>query len=325
MRALRRADRVLLQLRRRRRGARATSREVGAPIVVKADGLAAGKGVHSLRHGARRRRRRSTRSCAVRSSATPATESSSRSSCRARKSRSWPSPTARRCCRWRRRRTTSAPSTATRGPNTGGMGAYSPAPVVTRGARTSASWSEVMRPMVRGLAERRHRLPGRAVRGLMITDGRPEGAGVQRPLRRPGVPGDDAASAGRPAGADGGGGRRAGSADVTLRLGPPRRGVRRAGGRGVSGQLREGQGDPRARDVARLVDGVVFHAGTARRDDAGRDQRRPGARGHRAWATASRRRSPRRTAAWRRSVGTECTTVATSGTGRCEEGTMSKN
>ncbi len=38
---------------------------------------------------------------------------------------------ARTCCRWPPARTTSACSTATQGPNTGGMGAYSPAPVVT--------------------------------------------------------------------------------------------------------------------------------------------------------------------------------------------------
>lgn len=33
--------------------------------------------------------------------------------------------------RWRWRRTTNGPTTATEGPNTGGMGAYSPLPFVT--------------------------------------------------------------------------------------------------------------------------------------------------------------------------------------------------
>ena len=37
----------------------------------------------------------------------------------------------RTCCRSPRRRTTSACCDGDRGPNTGGMGAYSPAPVVT--------------------------------------------------------------------------------------------------------------------------------------------------------------------------------------------------
>ena len=46
--------------------------EVGAPIVVKADGLAAGKGVLICADASPRPRRRSTRSCAGASSATPA-------------------------------------------------------------------------------------------------------------------------------------------------------------------------------------------------------------------------------------------------------------
>ncbi len=53
-----------------------------------------------------------------------------------RSARSSRSSTARPSCRWCPRRTTSARSTATPGPNTGGMGVYSPVPGVRRRRRT---------------------------------------------------------------------------------------------------------------------------------------------------------------------------------------------
>ena len=85
------------------------------PIVVKADGLAAGKGVVIAADARARPTRRSTIASAARS-APPAPRSSSRSSSTARKRASSRWSTARPRCRSPPRRTTSAPSTATRAP-----------------------------------------------------------------------------------------------------------------------------------------------------------------------------------------------------------------
>ena len=83
------------------------------PTVLKADGLAAGKGVIVCEDEARgaRRRRRLLHRAALR----PDDRGGWRSSSRARSSRCWRSATARTWCRWRRPRTTSGSSTATRG------------------------------------------------------------------------------------------------------------------------------------------------------------------------------------------------------------------
>ncbi|HYR95141.1 MAG TPA: phosphoribosylamine--glycine ligase [Candidatus Binatus sp.] len=58
-----------------------------------------------------------------------------------------------------------------RGPNTGGMGAYSPAPVVTA-ALQDRIMREIMEPVVRGLARQGIRYTGVLYAGLMIDDGR---------------------------------------------------------------------------------------------------------------------------------------------------------
>lgn len=58
------------------------------------------------------------------------------------------------------------------GPNTGGMGAYSPAPVVTR-AVEKRIMDEVILPTVRGMAEEGHPYTGFLYAGLMIS---PQGA-----------------------------------------------------------------------------------------------------------------------------------------------------
>ena len=58
---------------------------------------------------------------------------------------------------WRRVRTTNACSTATRGPNTGGMGAYSPAPIVTPAIHARVM-REVIQPVVKGMAGTERRM-----------------------------------------------------------------------------------------------------------------------------------------------------------------------
>ena len=58
-----------------------------------------------------------------------------------------------------------------RGPNTGGMGAYSPAPIVTP-ALEQRIMHEIMEPVVRGLARQGVRYLGVLYAGLMVRDGR---------------------------------------------------------------------------------------------------------------------------------------------------------
>ena len=59
------------------------------------------------------------------------------------------------------------------GPNTGGMGAYSPAPIVTEDLHDQIM-AEVMRPVVAGLAARGIRFCGVLYAGLMVTDAGPK-------------------------------------------------------------------------------------------------------------------------------------------------------
>ena len=113
--------------------AKAYVRAQGAPIVVKADGLAAGKGVVVAHDSPRPKPRIDTMfgggfgaagAEIVIEEFLHGEEASFFALVRRRN----------RHRRSRRRRTTSAPSTAIAGPNTGGMGAYSPAPRVDAGA-----------------------------------------------------------------------------------------------------------------------------------------------------------------------------------------------
>ncbi|WP_026618478.1 phosphoribosylamine---glycine ligase [Ensifer sp. WSM1721] len=59
------------------------------------------------------------------------------------------------------------------GPNTGGMGAYSPAPVMTA-EMVERTMKEIIEPTVRGMAESGHPFTGVFFAGLMITDKGPE-------------------------------------------------------------------------------------------------------------------------------------------------------
>ncbi|HKJ70192.1 MAG TPA: phosphoribosylamine--glycine ligase, partial [Gammaproteobacteria bacterium] len=58
------------------------------------------------------------------------------------------------------------------GPNTGGMGAYSPAPVVTGGVHHRIM-EEIVRPVVAGMAAEGHSYRGVLYAGVMIENGRP--------------------------------------------------------------------------------------------------------------------------------------------------------
>ena len=59
------------------------------------------------------------------------------------------------------------------GPNTGGMGAYSPAPVMTPGM-IERTMTEIIEPTIRGMAESGHPFSGVLFAGLMITEKGPE-------------------------------------------------------------------------------------------------------------------------------------------------------
>jgi phosphoribosylamine--glycine ligase len=59
------------------------------------------------------------------------------------------------------------------GPNTGGMGAYSPAPVMTE-AMAARTMREIIEPTIRGMAEMGHPFTGVFFAGLMITAKGPE-------------------------------------------------------------------------------------------------------------------------------------------------------
>ena len=134
----------------------------GAPHVVKDDGLAAGKGVvvtddraAALAHA---------EACLAREGGTWW----SRSSSTARRSRCSASPTASRSSRSRRPRTSSGSATATSGPNTGGMGAYSPLPWAPDGLVDDVV-ERVARPVVAEMARRGTPFVGLLYCGLALT------------------------------------------------------------------------------------------------------------------------------------------------------------
>lgn len=60
-----------------------------------------------------------------------------------------------------------------KGPNTGGMGAYSPAPMITRDL-SEKIMQEIIRPVINGLASEGRRYKGVLYAGLMITDQGPK-------------------------------------------------------------------------------------------------------------------------------------------------------
>ena len=72
------------------------------------------------------------------------------------------------------------------GLNTGGMGTYSPTPFLHDAQLAETCANKVLEPFMRGCVAEGIDYRGLLYPGVMLTKNRPEGSGVQRPLRRPG-------------------------------------------------------------------------------------------------------------------------------------------
>jgi phosphoribosylamine---glycine ligase len=152
------------------------------------------------------------------------------------------------------------------GPNTGGMGAYSPAPVVTR-ALHERIVREIMQPVVRALGEAKIDYRGVLYAGLMITEsgpkvlefnarfGDPECQALMLRLKSDLVPLMEACVDGRLAAADAVWDERAAACVVLAAAGYP-------------GNYEKGKAIRGLEALRGWQNGVVFHAGTAGRDAA---------------------------------------------------------
>ncbi len=140
------------------------------------------------------------------------------------------------------------------GPNTGGMGAYSPAPIVTP-AMHARVMREIIMPTIQGMAKDGIAFTGFLYAGLMIdADGTPKHAGIQLPHGRPGNAADHGAPEKRP-------GHRAWNTPSTARSTPvelewDRRtavgvvhGRRRLPGRAAQGRRRSTASRPKRRNA----------------------------------------------------------------------------
>ena len=147
-------------------------REKGAPIVIKADGLAAGKGVtvamdvdtalRAIDEAMVQRAFGSAGSRVVVEEFMTGEEASILAFCDGKTVVPMASSQDHK-----------AVFDGDKGPNTGGMGAYSPAPVVTPGVEQRIL-KEVLEPVVRGMAEEGNPYKGILYAGLMITDQGPQ-------------------------------------------------------------------------------------------------------------------------------------------------------
>ena len=151
----------------RRREAHAYVDARGAPIVVKADGLAAGKGVVVARDRARSACRGRRDAASSNAWARRARASSSRSSSKARKRASSCIADGQHALPLATSQDHKRLLDGDRGPNTGGMGAYSPAPVVTPAVHARIM-REVIDPAIAGMAADGTPYTGFLYAGLMI-------------------------------------------------------------------------------------------------------------------------------------------------------------
>ena len=166
------------------------------PAVIKADGLAAGKGVVIAPDEARRARRSRRCSSSGASATQPVVveefldgeELSLLALCDGE--RAVPLAPAQDYKRI---------GDGDAGPNTGGMGSYSPVAEVGARARRARSRATVHQPVVDELRAPRHAVPRRPLRRPDADRRRAAGARVQRALRRPRDAGRAAAAALRPA------------------------------------------------------------------------------------------------------------------------------
>ena len=120
----------------------------------------------------------------------------SRSISRARSCRCWRCATARTAVPLASAQDYKRIFDGDRGPNTGGMGSYSPVPAVDAD-RAQELCRTIHQPVLDELARRGTPFHGVLYAGLMLTARRAQGARVQRPLRRPRDAGDPAAAASR--------------------------------------------------------------------------------------------------------------------------------
>lgn len=237
--------------------------ELGWPVVVKADGLAAGKGVviagdraeaeRAIRGAMVERRFGDAGSRVVLEEFMEGTEASFFAICDGR--RALPLLSAQDHKR---------AYDDDRGPNTGGMGAFAPSPLVTP-AMQARVMREIVEPVVAGMRDEGHEYRGVLYAGLMLTlsgpkvvefnvrFGDPEAQVVLPMIEDDLAPLLAAAAAG-----DLGAARCRFSAD-------PHVGVVLASG-GYPGDVRTGDAIQGLDAAEALEDVLVFHAGTARRD-----------------------------------------------------------
>jgi phosphoribosylamine--glycine ligase len=147
-----------------------------------------------------------------------------------------------------------------RGPNTGGMGCYTPLPDATP-ALVETAMHQIVRPVIREMAQRGTPYRGVLYAGLMIQDAQPSHAGVQLPIRRPRNASADAPAEKRPTG-------------VSVQRGDGRAASDRVGVRGARavcvvlasggypGEYRTGLPIEGLDAAAKMPDTLIFHAGT---------------------------------------------------------------
>ncbi len=152
------------------------------------------------------------------------------------------------------------------GPNTGGMGAYSPAEVVTPALMAEIE-RRIVRPSVEAIASEGLGFRGTLFVGIMLTAGRPQGPRVQHPLRGSRDAGRPAEAGHRSAGPPVGGGHGAARPDSGSRCAPSTRSASSSARRDTP--ERTVSGDPIVLPAPLPAEVTVLHAGTSR-DAAGR-------------------------------------------------------